>query len=214
MIAAYAVGDACFLTSTRSLGVPGALAIASSYPLWTALMGGDALTPMRILGLVMTVAGIGTVILFAPGKSESRVGNKWVGVGLALATSLFWALNGYAVSRGTVGVLSPVGNCVRMVWALLLTYGISRFLAPRGERILIRPRELGRDLWVFMAEAFAGSYFFVYGLAHSPLVVAATLSSLAPVLAVPVAWFLRLERISPFRTLGVILVVVGLTLLV
>lgn len=215
MAASYAVGDALFMWSTRSLGVPGALAIASSYPLWTALAGRDPLSPAQWLGLLLTVGGMGVVILNAPGTSTDGLSDSKVkGTFLALGTSLLWALNSYSVAKGAQGILAPVGNCIRMFWALLLTWGLSRIRARPGERLLIRPRELGRDFWVFAGESFAGSYFYVYGLAHSPLVLAATLSSLAPVLAVPIAWVLGLEKVSVIRTLGVLSVVLGLGLLV
>jgi drug/metabolite transporter (DMT)-like permease len=64
--------------------------------------------------------------------------------------------------------------------------------------------------WVFLIEAYGGSYFYTYGLAHAPLAIGATLSSLAPILSVPVAIALKLEKFSPIRTLGVCLAVLGL----
>ncbi len=58
-----------------------------------------------------------------------------------------------------------------------------------------------------------GAYLFMYGLSHSPLILGATLTSLAPVLSVPVSLALRLEKFSFFRSFGVVLVVVGLAFL-
>ena len=55
--------------------------------------------------------------------------------------------------------------------------------------------------------------FFLYGLSHSSLVLGVTLSSLAPVLSVPIAIALRVERFSIKRTLAIIVVAVGLALL-
>jgi drug/metabolite transporter (DMT)-like permease len=53
----------------------------------------------------------------------------------------------------------------------------------------------------------------VYGLTHTSLVVGNTLSALAPVLSVPVSVALKLEKFSWIRTLAVLTVVVGLSLL-
>jgi drug/metabolite transporter (DMT)-like permease len=69
-------------------------------------------------------------------------------------------------------------------------------------------------IWVFFLETCLGSFFYIYGLSHSPLAVASTLTSLAPVLSVPVAIVLGLERFSFVRTLGICLVVLGLCFLV
>jgi uncharacterized membrane protein len=221
MVASYGLGDALFLWSTRSLGVPGALAIASAYPIWTALAGlifkNSAITISQGSGMLLTLAGVVLVILNAPSKiagtvDHARLLNRWVGVLLAVITSVLWALNNYAISRGGVDLSAPVGNVVRMVLAMSISFGFGRLFAPKTSFVL-PPRVFMGMAWLFVLEAFGGSYFFFYGLVHSPLIIAATLSSLAPVLGVPVAWLLGLEKISWARTLGVGLVVTGLWIL-
>jgi drug/metabolite transporter (DMT)-like permease len=210
MIASYGLGDALFFWSTRVLGVPSALAIASCYPLWTAL-----LDPSRIGGILVTVAGVVTVILTAPLAPAARAGggSKRLGVLLALATSVLWAVNTYSVARGGSDLPAAVGNTLRMSLALAINLGFGAVML--GKRFALIPSpEIGRYLWLFAFEAFGGSYFFMYGLSNSALPVAATLSSLAPVLVVPIAWAMRLEKPTVFRTLGVALVVFGLWLLV
>jgi drug/metabolite transporter (DMT)-like permease len=96
---------------------------------------------------------------------------------------------------------------------LVLSFGLGRWLAPSG-RILPPWRELKPYLPVLAVESFGGSLLYLVAFSRAPIVVAATLTSLAPVLAVPAAWALGLERFSVRRTLGVALVVLGLVLLV
>jgi drug/metabolite transporter (DMT)-like permease len=79
---------------------------------------------------------------------------------------------------------------------------------------LIPATVMKHSAWFFVAEAFFGSIFFLYGLSHSSLVLGSTLSSLAPVIAVPIAWLWGLEKLSLYRTLGVVATVFGLWLLV
>ena len=222
MIASYGLGDVLFLWSTRSLGVPGALAIASSYPIWTALGGPSNL--QQVFGLVLAVGGVIIVILNGPAVAQSRahpegstkfenlLNQRRVGVALAFATSLAWALNSLSVSRGGSDLSTPVCNTIRMFLALGLCSGIS-MLTVRKFYLPLPLTEFKRWMWLLVMEAFGGSYFYMYGLSHSPLMIGSTLSSLAPVLAVPVAWILQLEKISFLRTLGVGLVVTGLWLL-
>ncbi|MCM2277084.1 MAG: DMT family transporter [Oligoflexia bacterium] len=217
MFASYGFGDVLFLWSTRHLGVPGALAIASSYPLWTAgaafLFGGESLGAARLIGILTCVGGVCLVIL-GGARERGRVVEAvlWKGVALALLTSVFWATNSYAVAHAGQDLSSAVGNVVRMVIAMLISSVTGRLLQPHAPIRLPTP-ELRRWLWLFALEAFGGSYFFMYGLSHSPLAVAATLSSLAPVISVPVAWMLGLERFSLPRTIGVCLVVTGIWVL-
>jgi uncharacterized membrane protein len=225
MISSYGLGDCFFLWSTRSLGVPGALAVASCYPIWTLLAGyvfnGENVSVSQGCGLIITVIGIVLVVLNGP-QSPSQVnrpaasserGFSKLGFLFALATSFAWATNSFAVSKGGMDLPAEVGNTVRMIMALILSSSFGRLLAP-SQPLLLPEGQIYRSLWVFVLEAFGGSYLYMYGLSHSPLAVGSTLASLAPVLSVPVALVLKLEKFSVFRTLGVLLVMFGIWLLI
>jgi drug/metabolite transporter (DMT)-like permease len=219
IMASYAFGDTLFLWSTRSLGVPGALAISSVFPIWTALgaylIHGEPLNGFQSAGLVATVGGVILVIINEP-RTHGKVGSvapTTRGVLLAIACSFFWALNAYSVSEAGRGMSSFVGNTIRMLFALPFCCLMSAAFGVRG-RLVLPARVLRASLWVFVLEAFGGSYFFVYGLSHSPMAIASTLTGLAPVLSVPVALALKIERFSVGRTLGICITVIGLCLLV
>jgi len=219
MVSTYGLGDAFFMLSTRSLGIPGALAIASSFPIWTLLagyfFGGEPISKVQIVGLFTSVLGVVTVVLNAPNSdqasSERRI--SATGVFLALLSSLAWAINTIAVSRGGEGVLPPVANTFRMIFALLVTAVLNPWMTPRSSLLLPKAEWL-RWYWLFALDAFAGSYLYMYGLSHSPLAIGSTLSSLAPVLSVPISLLLGTEKFSLYRTLGVGSVVIGIWLLV
>jgi len=225
IFASYATGDSFFMWSTISLGVPGALAIASSYPILTALLGvffeGQVMSPLNWLGLTLSVGGIVLVILNDP-KGVPKSGEevrahpflkkKHVGIGLALLTSLAWAMNGYSVAKGGQGLNAAVANTFRMAAAMPMIATVSFLFTKSGITPLSRV-VMKRYAWAFVIEAFFGSYFFMYGLSHTPLVLGNTLSALAPVLSVPVSIALKLEKFSWIRTLAVLTVVVGLSLL-
>jgi drug/metabolite transporter (DMT)-like permease len=213
MIASYGMGDVLFLWSTRSLGVPGSLAIASCYPIWTLLIGyfffDEKVSLLQGFGLVMTILGVIIVVLNGPKTDQATQRFSWVGLFLAVATSVAWATNSFATSRGGVDLSPPVGNTIRMIMALILSATFGRIFAAKSP-ILLPKRQFYQSLWVFVLEAFGGSYFYIYGLSHSPLALGSTLASLAPVISVPVALVLGLEKFSIFRTLGVILAVLGI----
>lgn len=227
MIGSYSVGDALFLWSTNQIGVPAALAVASSYPLWTALAGvihrGEVLSRYQWGGLLLTLSGVVTVILFSPSPPQaagaqsarsawSMTNSRAKGFLLAFGTSILWAANSFALSSGGRDVASSVGNSLRMVIALIFCAGLSRLFAPRRS-FLLPGVEWRRFWWVFLVDAFCGSYLFMYGLSHSPLAIGTILSSLAPVLSVPVAWSLGLEKPTLPRSMGLLFVVMGLSLL-
>lgn len=221
MFASYGLGDVLFLWSAKNIGVPSALAIASSYPIWTTLMGvlflGQDISLSQTAGLLMTVGGVIVVILCASNSAVPMqlpgMSNQWKGVFLGFAASLLWAINNYSISRGGQGLSQFVVNTLRMVLALGISAALSRVLAPRTP-LALPWKNLRPWLWLFVIEAFGGSFFFTYGLSNSPLVIAAVLTSLAPVLSVPVALFLGLEKVSIPRTVGIFCVVSGVWLLI
>ena len=135
------------------------------------------------------------------------------GVFLALVTSFMWALNSYAVNRGAQGMSAIIGNAIRMSIAPFLVFGISRILGYRG-RMTVPFTQVASFSWAFFLEVFGGSYFYMYGLVHAPLAIGPALTGLAPVIAVPVALILKLEKFSFLRTFGICLVVVGICFLV
>lgn len=228
VVASYAVGDLFFLWSSIALGAPGALAIASSYPVLMTLAGvfleGQQLRPLQWSGLFLSVTGVVLVILNAPklpvsvkmGASEVKahpfLKKKSVGVCCALLTTSFWALNGYSVAKGGSGIDPVLGSMIRMIAAVLFVGIVSLIFTRQRARLLPRP-ELRKYGWIFVLESFFGSCCFVYGLSRSSLVLGSTLSALAPVLAVPVSIALKLERFSWVRTFALLLVVTGLSLL-
>jgi drug/metabolite transporter (DMT)-like permease len=222
-MASYAFGDAVFLLSAQAIGIPSALAIGSIFPIWTALAGylfqGELLSSYQIMGLLIAVSGVVIVILSdVPSigaqqdpKPEKRVFIR--GVLLALVASFMWTLNNYSINQAASGTTAVVTNSVRMLISIMLVPIVARGVKYRGK--LVISRQSFRSMsWVFFLEACLGSFFYIYGLSHSPLAVAATLTSLSPVIAVPVAVVLGLERFSFVRTLGICLVVLGLCFLV
>jgi drug/metabolite transporter (DMT)-like permease len=220
MVCSYGLGDAFFMWSTRSLGAPGALAVASVYPLWTTIVGltqGEKLSGLQFVGVLLTVAGVVTVILHAPGLARARRQDDRrhfaKGVFWAFATSVLWCGNLVAVSHIGKDLDVTVVNTVRMAMALFLAAGFSLALAP-GQSLFLPRSELARSAPIFVLESVFGSALFIYGVSHSSLALGSTLSSLAPVISVPVALALGMEAFAPARALGICGVVGGLALLV
>ena len=224
IVMSYALGDVFFLLSTRGIGITGSLAIASTYPLWAVIVNwmirGDVLGLHKFAGLVLVIGGTILVILSAKAPiiyrsehEDSVFSKKSVGVVLAFLTSCMWAANAYSVYRGGQGVSTSVANTYRMGFALLLCPLLGRF-SGKVTRLYLPAHVLKKSLWVFVLEGFGGTFLFMYGLSHAPLAAGTALSSLAPVIAVPVALLSGAEKFSFARSLGVLVVVTGVVLLV
>jgi drug/metabolite transporter (DMT)-like permease len=122
---------------------------------------------------------------------------------------VLWAANGVSVKRAT-GLDVYQANAVR--------YGIAFVvLAPQAfsSRGPMEPLSTFVPILpAILADAVFGSFCFVYGFTHSDLAVAATLTSLAPLISLPIAIALGEETWSLARVLAVGTIVSGVVLLV
>ena len=221
IIASYGSGDALFMVSSQSLGVPGALAIASAYPIWSAIAGavflGQSLSWVKGAALVTVLAGVILVIVSDMRRASdiAHRRHRVFGVLMALATSLFWSLNTYANAKVRPEISSFVANSIRMGVGIFVCSTFILFTQKRGNRrYTVEKADWKKFGWIFGIEGAGGSFFFVYGLTHSSLAVASVLSALAPAMAVPIALFVRRENIPTGKVIGVLLAVVGVIWLV
>lgn len=226
VVGSFALGDTLFLLSTHVLGVPIALAIAAIYPIWSALGGWiflkDPFHPQTAFGVLFIVSGTVMVILSENFWSKKKklgtqpdlpvVRKYWLGVVLALATSLCWGLNAFALAKATVGLTPIFSNIVRNMISLVLCPLVGLVLYRRSFR-LIPLNQLKAPLWIFVLEAFGGSLLYLYGISHAPLAVASVLSSLSPVVALCLGWILQREPVSWPTALSIGAVVFGIWLL-
>lgn len=219
IISSYSFGDVLFLWAARTIGIPTALAIASCYPLWSALVGwgvrGEEMALSGWGGLLLLILSVATVIRTGASQSIHAMPpkNYVKGVVCSLAVSLLWSLNTYSVSEGSTGLSSATANTIRMTLGIFLCPLIGVPLTGRRE-IFLPWKAVKKYSWVFLLEGFGGSLFYAYGLVHSSLATGAALSSLSPILTVPLVIWQGKERFSWIRILAILGVIAGAWILV
>jgi drug/metabolite transporter (DMT)-like permease len=221
VISSYALGDTILLIGSKYIGLPSMLTIASSYPLWTALFSiyfeGTKITKSIWLGLIFTV--LGTMVVISSGNqglqaNEPKNYKKYFfGFLLAIFTSCLWACNTYGISKVGNHLNIFAMNTLRMLLALILCPVFAKILKIPA-KIILSKKDYKIGVPIFILEGFLGATFFTYGLTHTDLSVAAALSSLAPVITVPIAAIMGLEKPSLLKILGIILVIIGIWFLV
>lgn len=219
IICSYAFADYLLLQAVQFIGLPSSLAIGSIYPLWSGLFGviflSQNFSTIKWLSLIMIV--FGTIIVILSGsrnlENKSKHLNLKNGVLLSIATSILWALNAYSASKAAEEINVFQINTFRMFIAMILCPLIGRTLYGTKE-LFVQFQDFKKYFWVFILEGFGGALFFIYGLANTKLAIAATLSSLAPVISVPVAFLFGIEKPNLLKTIGVFIVVIGIWILV
>ncbi len=209
-----AFADSLFFAAAQRIGVSSALAIASTYPLWAALKGvlfdHEVFGWARGLGTLCCVGGVVALIrLRTPASGSTRV-DRW-GVPLALITSVLWAGNTVGIKAGAVGLSLATVNSVRYAFSFVVLGVVmlsGRVPGPKRPAAGWTPM-----LPAVFADCVIGSMVFIYGLSHTDLAVGATLSSLAPLVSLPIALRLGAEQLSPAKLAAVATTVLGIVLL-
>jgi drug/metabolite transporter (DMT)-like permease len=221
IVCSYALGDRVFFAAASRLGVSSALAIATIYPLWAALFGalvrGEPLGTRRSIGIVLCLAGVSAVLRMSRDARQpaSEARSRIVGAALALLTSLFWAGNAVLLKLGADGLSIYQANSLRFTIGVLLLLMQLKFMRGVVVGAQLPMRSLARRLRVaLLADVGLGSICFVYGIAHTDLALGATLSSLSPLVALPIAVYLGTERIEAGKVFAVCLTLLGVVLLV
>jgi len=219
VLCSYGLADNLFFASARRLGVSTALAIASTYPLWAALVGatfsGERFGPARAAGTLLCVGGVIALVRLSPAaQAERGAPHRYrTGGALAIVTSILWAGNSVSIKHGAVGLTVWQANAIRYSIALALLS--TQVLLSGARPSLPRPRGgWTRLLPAILSDAVFGSVFYVYGLSHTDLSVGAPLSSQAPLLSVPFAIALGEERWSTPRFAAVTATVAGIVALI
>ncbi len=217
IFATYAVGDALFYVSSHSIGIPSALAIASIYPLWSALFGyffmDQVLGMVKWICILVIITGV-VMVIVSGAKLVTHSKHLARGVLLALTTSIMWAVNSLATAKGAMGLDVFVACLIRMCFGFIFCPLAGSLLKRQFVTPFVPWKALRPVLGLFLFESVGGTLFFVYAFKHSPVAVAAVLTSLAPVIAMPLALWHKTDRITLAKALGIILVVVGVAVLV
>ncbi len=201
-----------------------AMLLALLTPVFSAVLAwvllGEALLPLEIVSILVTIAGIAWVVAekTAPDDALAAVlpRRRRQGILLAMGGALGQAV-GLMFSRlGLAGGFSAISAThVRVSAAALALVVLS--LAKGQFRVHWARMKDRAALLEITAGALTGPVLGVtlslVAIAHAPIGVASTLMSLTPVLLLPVSYFLFKEKITSRAILGTLVALLGVILL-
>ncbi|HOX45669.1 MAG TPA: DMT family transporter [Myxococcota bacterium] len=213
----FTLGDLCLFRALVLVGARLSMLIMALVPPLTALLGwvflGEALTWLDGLGMLLTLVGVGWVVLERrppdPRGADPRA--RWSGLALALggaagqAVGLVLSKHGMgeydAFAASHIRVLAGLGGFVLLftacgLWGRLRpAFKDRRAMAQLGLGALFGP--------------FLGVSLSLLAVQHTQAGVAATLMALVPVLVIPAAWLLRREPVTLRALAGACIAVAG-----
>ena len=211
--ATFAAEFLCLFMALDLTSVGHASLIMYSMPLWMAILAhfflpGEALTPLRSLGLVLAFAGTGWAILSKSGSGTATLTGDLFALGAA------WGWTGTAF-LARITRLRAAGPEVQLFWMVLVSAPILLLAAPLFGPLL-RAVEPMHWFWlVFQASVVVAGGFisWLWLLSVYPTATVASFSFLSPVFALLLGVLIFGESVSMPLLGALVLVSSGIVLI-
>ena len=214
IVLAIPIGDTIFFESAQRLGLGRAMTISMSYPVvaasLAALLLGERLSAPIVVGGLLTLAGLGLIVMARvepPGEPR-----PWRGVVEALLAALAWGVSVVAL-RVPLDEIDPVSaQAIRLPVGAVMLWVTPWAL--RGVPALLRGGwPLFVRLLALAALTAVSSVMYGASVKYAGVAVASVLSSTAPLFAVPLGIVFLNERLPALALLGAVVTVAGIVML-
>jgi drug/metabolite transporter (DMT)-like permease len=220
MLVGLVLGDSLYFEALKRIGVARAMPISMGYPVMTSLLAalllGERLTALSLIGMLATLLGVYLVAMPSPSVaralSQQPASGHWAGVGLAAVAAVCWSFSAISVkpALGMTDVVTAsvirTGLAVVVLWTVTLRRGtvpLSTWFRGRSLRAIGAVGALG----------IISTGLFLECVAVAGAGTAAVLSATSPIFAVPISIVVLRERGSWRVGAGTLLSVVGVVLL-
>ena len=216
------LGDLALFQAYINIGPRLGTLIMSMVPVFSTILAwlflGETLRPVQIAGILLTVAGIAIVVLErkeAGGPAQDRR-SYLLGILFGFLAAVGQTTGLILTRRGVEGgfpalsaVLIRVLVACFVAWlAALVTRQTSKTLA-----VLKEPKTSGLVLAGSFVGPFLGVWFSTIAVQQTAVGIAATLSSLNPIMLLPFSGWLFGDKITPRAILGTSLTIGGVIIL-
>lgn len=219
------IGDTLYFRSIQILGARKALLMATSSPLFAALLGWailhENLLLLNVAGILLTVVGVMAVVGEKKSQNEAPdlfPGSQTVAIFLGLLSACCQAI-GAAVSKVGMAVddSSPLeASMVRLIVAAICSMLI---IVGRRQTIAFFKRlfqwsVIGKVIPASIIGTWIGIWLSQVAIKETQVGVAQTLLSTSPLFAIPIVRFVQGHRTSAVAIAGTIVALIGIFLIV
>lgn len=217
------IGDTFFFRSLQILGPRRALVLTTTTPIFSAFLGlvvsGEPIFELTLPGTIIAAVGVSMVVRERRAKVEAPglyPGDAVRGVGAGLAAAFCQALGAALSKNGMDECTAFEATFVRLTAAVVAAVVVSAVMRKLRDTVvaIVKKSNLKRVLPAAFIGTFLGVSCHQLGIQNSPVVVAATLGSLSPLIATPIVRVLYGHPISYRAILGKLIAIIGATLVV
>ncbi|MFN8412174.1 MAG: DMT family transporter [Anaerolineales bacterium] len=216
-----AFGDAFLFQSYLMVGPQIGSLLLSLSPIVGALEAWiffhESLTPLKILGILLTLAGIIWVVVARGSNMTQTKKHMLAGVMYGILSAIFQATGFVFSKQGLAGNFSPFqANAIRMLAAFFILVLIM-LLQKESNQTIQTLRTNSGTLKLLAIAGFIGPVLGVsaslLSVQYAEVGVASTLTSLSPVFMLPLGYFFLNEEIHWTSVAGTILALLGVAIL-
>ncbi|MDO5115678.1 MAG: DMT family transporter [Synergistaceae bacterium] len=226
--AGYILGDLCYFSAIREIGVSLAVPVANGYPILVVftswLLLGEPVTMRLLWGVLIVVSGI-MLLRFGGAKNNEERSEALIrkdkrrlmkGFSLSVAAGLFWAVSSPLTKMTIIasGLSAAEVTFYRSV-AFLLLVAAARALTVkfrRSETIPLRQVPLPAALYFAGAAVIGlclGSVVYASCIAVMPVAIVTAITATSPFIAALFGHFVLKERLMKPQWLGIALIIGG-----
>jgi drug/metabolite transporter (DMT)-like permease len=219
-IVGLVIGDIFLFQAFVLIGPRLTMLMMSLAPIIAALQAwiflDETLTSGQIFGILLTLAGIGWVVMEGSGQNRNDR-DYGRGILLGLGGAIGQATGLVLAKNGLGGEFSPISaNLIRMLTATILLWTLT-FFQGQAKETLQALRVNKKGALFTTAGAFLGPFVGVslslFALQRVEVGVASTLTSLPPIFLLPISYFIFKERFGWGAIAGTILAMAGVAAL-
>jgi drug/metabolite transporter (DMT)-like permease len=216
-----ALGDAFLFRSYMLIGPRLGMLLMSLAPIIGAvtawLLFGETLTSMQMAGIIVTLLGIGWVILTHNAGEEIKAKAPVQGIIFGVLAAGGQAIGLVLSKQGMPAGFSPfAGNAIRMLSAVVVLW-VMTLLQGETHSTVKSMRENPGAMWIIALGALIGPVLGVtaslFAVQHAAIGVASTLMALPPIFLLPISYFFFKERFGWQAVAGTVVAMLGVTLL-
>jgi len=219
-IIGFVIGDLFLFQAYVEIGSRISMLLMSTVPPITAITGfiimGERITPLGILGMIITIAGIALVILTkSPDEKRVKLSHPLKGLIYAFIGALGQAF-GLVFSKFGMGSYNPFAATQIRIIAAIIGFSIVITVTKNWGKLFKALNHTKAMKYISVGSFFGpfiGVSLSLLAVQHAPTGIVSTITSITPILLIPVSIIIFKEKIYLREIVGAVISLIGISLL-
>lgn len=219
------LGDAMLFQAYVLIGPRLSMLVMASVPAISAVFAwiflGEILSPIQIIGILITTGGITLVVLDRntekPSIIPGRNRNYYIGLLLSLGGAFGQAIGMIFAKKGLIGDFSALsGVLIRMIVAagtIWLIAAFSKEIKSNFQILNQHPKAIRSIFSGAFVGPFLGVWLSLIAVQNTKVGITSTLIALTPIFHLPIAHFYLHEKINIRALLGTVIAIAGVAVI-